>query len=47
MAKIYLPLVPGTVKLEHHLKGPAKRTQEDDRRFEQFFKKMIKKALEI
>ncbi len=31
---------------KNHLKGPAKRTQEDDRRFEESFEKMIRKALE-
>lgn len=32
---------------KHHLRGPAKRTQEDDRRFEQSLEKMIRKALKI
>jgi len=32
-------------KLKHHMKGPAKRTKEDDERFEESFEKMIKKAL--
>ena len=32
---------------KNHLKGPAKRTQEDDRRFEESFEKMIRKALGI
>ncbi|MBQ4436824.1 MAG: DUF188 domain-containing protein, partial [Clostridia bacterium] len=26
---------------KHHLKGPAKRTAEDDRRFEESFRRMI------
>ena len=26
---------------KHHLKGPAKRTEEDDRRFEESFRKLI------
>lgn len=32
---------------KHHLKGPAKRTQEDDLRFEESFEKMIRKAMGI
>ena len=32
---------------KHHLKGPAKRTAEDDERFEASFEKMIRKALNI
>lgn len=32
---------------KHHLRGPAKRTQQDDRRFEQSLEKMIRKALKI
>ena len=31
---------------KHHLKGPAKRTEEDDVRFAESFEKMIRKALE-
>ena len=31
---------------KNHLKGPAKRTEEDDRRFEESFEKMIRKAME-
>ena len=31
---------------KHHMKGPAKRTAEDDLRFEESFEKMIKKATE-
>ena len=30
---------------KHHLKGPAKRTPEDDLQFEESFEKMIRKAL--
>ena len=30
---------------KHHLKGPAKRTAEDDERFEASFEKMIQKAM--
>ena len=30
---------------KNHLKGPAKRTEMDDQRFEQSFEKMIRKAL--
>ena len=30
---------------KHHLKGPAKRTDEDDRRFEESFERMIKKCV--
>ena len=29
---------------KHHLKGPAKRTEEDDRRFAESFEKMIREA---
>ena len=32
---------------KHHLKGPAKRTAEDDERFEASLEKMIRKALEV
>ena len=32
-------------KGKHHLKGPAKRTAEDDRRFEESFRKMLEKRL--
>ena len=32
---------------KHHLKGPAKRTPEDDLRFEESFEKMIRKAMGI
>lgn len=32
---------------KHHLKGPSKRTVEDDLRFEESFEKMIRKALGI
>lgn len=30
---------------KHHMKGPAKRTPEDDARFEESFEKMIQKAI--
>ena len=30
---------------KHHIKGPAKRTKEDDLRFEASFEKMIQKAM--
>ena len=30
---------------KYHLKGPAKRTVEDDQRFEESFEKMIRKAM--
>ena len=30
---------------KHHMKGPAKRTREDDARFEESFEKMIQKAM--
>ena len=30
---------------KHHLKGPSKRTAEDDQRFEESFEKMIQKAI--
>ena len=30
---------------KNHLKGPAKRTAEDDQRFEESFEKMIRKAM--
>ena len=29
---------------KHHLKGPAKRMPEDDRRFEEIFRRLIKKV---
>lgn len=32
---------------KHHLKGPAKRTAEDDLRFEESFEKMIRRAMEL
>lgn len=32
---------------KHHLKGPAKRTAEDDEKFAQSFEKMIRKALDL
>ncbi len=32
-------------KGKHHLKGPAKRTEEDDRRFEESFRKLLEKRL--
>ena len=32
---------------KHHLKGPSKRTLEDDLRFEESFEKMLRKALEL
>lgn len=32
-------------KGKHHLKGPSKRTAEDDKRFEESFEKLIKKAI--
>lgn len=31
---------------KHHMKGPAKRTSEDDRRFEESFERMLQKAME-
>lgn len=34
-------------KSKHHMKGPRKRTPEDDARFEESFEKMIRKALNI
>lgn len=30
---------------KHHLKGPAKRTAEDDKRFEESFEKLVKKCM--
>ena len=32
---------------KHHLKGPAKRTPEDDQRFYESFEKLIRKSLEM
>ena len=32
---------------KNHLKGPKKRTEDDDMRFKDSFEKMVKKALEI
>lgn len=34
-------------KSRHHMKGPARRTEEDDRRFEESFKKLLQKAMEM
>ena len=31
-------------KSKHHLKGPAKRTPEDDERFEESFRKLVRKS---
>lgn len=33
-------------KGKHHLKGPAKRTEEDDRRFEESFRRLIDKVIQ-
>ena len=33
-------------KSKNHLKGPAKRTEEDDRRFEESFRRLIESSLE-
>lgn len=32
-------------KSKHHMKGPGRRTKEDDEKFEQSFEKMLEKAL--
>lgn len=32
-------------KKKHHLKGPAKRTEEDDKRFKESFEKLILKRI--
>ena len=32
-------------KSKHHLKGPSKRTQEDDQRFEQSFRKLLDRII--
>ena len=32
---------------KHHLKGPAKRTNEDDRRFEESFERMIQNCISV
>lgn len=32
-------------KSRHHLKGPARRTEEDDRRFAEAFERIVKKSL--
>lgn len=34
-------------KGKHHLKGPSKRTEEDDKRFQESFEKLIKLAKEL
>ena len=34
-----------TGKRKHHLKGPSKRTEEDDKRFEESFIRLIEKAV--
>ena len=36
-----------TGKGKHHLKGPSKRTEEDDKRFQESFEKLIKMAKEL
>lgn len=33
-------------KSKNHLKGPAKRTEEDDRRFEESFRRLIESCYE-
>ena len=33
-------------KSKNHLKGPAKRTEEDDRRFEENFRRLLESCLE-
>ena len=33
-------------KSKNHLKGPAKRTKEDDRRFEENFRRMIHEVID-
>ena len=33
------------VKKKHHLKGPVKRTEEDDKRFEVSLEKLIEKRI--
>lgn len=37
----------GRSKSKNHLKGPRKRTEEDDKRFTESFEKMIKMALSV
>lgn len=32
---------------KHHLKGPSRRTEEDDRRFQESFEKLIRKVLDL
>lgn len=32
---------------KHHLKGPSRRTEEDDRRFKESFEKLIRKVLDL
>ena len=34
-------------KSRHHIKGPAKRTVEDDRRFLESFERLVRKVLEV
>lgn len=34
-------------KSKYHLKGPAKRTLEDDERFEESFRKLVRKRIEV
>ena len=36
-------IVEKTAKKKHHLKGPAKRTEEDDKRFEVSLEKLVEK----
>ena len=39
--KIYVDADAARRSAKHHLKGPAKRTEEDDRRFEESFRRLI------
>ncbi len=32
---------------KNHLKGPKKRTEDDDQRFEEYFEKLVKKSAAI
>ncbi|MBP3462107.1 MAG: DUF188 domain-containing protein [Tyzzerella sp.] len=38
-------MILGNAKKKHHLKGTAKRSEEDDKRFEEALKKLIEKRI--
>ena len=34
-------------KSKHHLKGPARRTEEDDRKFAEAFERIVRKSFRL